>query len=90
MKTQPVKHGDFVLLDGVDFYMTKTVKNMEGSILRYLYPNNVLIQNIQKALEKCLPDNIHHLSSERLYIFLVVVVSEFSSKEEIIQVTAVF
>ncbi|KYO33123.1 hypothetical protein Y1Q_0014920 [Alligator mississippiensis] len=79
-------------IDAVVGYMTDTVKNMEGSILRYLYPNNGVILNIQKALEKCLPDNAHQLASRRLHIFLTqvsglqnVVVSEFSSKEEIIQ-----
>ncbi|XP_019401788.1 PREDICTED: patatin-like phospholipase domain-containing protein 1 isoform X3 [Crocodylus porosus] len=80
-------------IDAVVGYMTETVKNMEGSILGYLYPNNKIILNIQKALEKCLPDNAHQLASGRLHIFLTqvssiqsAVVSEFSSKEEIIQV----
>ncbi|XP_019369443.1 PREDICTED: patatin-like phospholipase domain-containing protein 1 [Gavialis gangeticus] len=79
-------------IDAVFGYMTETVKNMEGSILGYLYPNNKLILNIQKALEKCLPDNAHQLASGILHIFLTqvsgiqnVVVSKFSSKEEIIQ-----
>ncbi|XP_025061807.1 patatin-like phospholipase domain-containing protein 1 [Alligator sinensis] len=79
-------------IDAVIACMTETVKNMEGTILRYLYPNNRVILNIQKALEKCLPDNAHQLASGRLHIFLTqvsglqnVVVSEFSSKEEIIQ-----
>ncbi|XP_019401787.1 PREDICTED: patatin-like phospholipase domain-containing protein 1 isoform X2 [Crocodylus porosus] len=79
-------------IDAVVGYMTETVKNMEGSILGYLYPNNKIILNIQKALEKCLPDNAHQLASGRLHIFLTqvssiqsAVVSEFSSKEEIIQ-----
>lgn len=97
MAAWSTKHGHFFLLDAVVGYMTDTVKNMEGSILRYLYPNNGVILNIQKALEKCLPDNAHQLASRRLHIFLTqvsglqnVVVSEFSSKEEIIQVKVAF
>ncbi|NWI95407.1 PLPL1 protein, partial [Pitta sordida] len=57
-----------------------------------LIPGGRILQNLRYVLEKCLPPNAHELVSGKLHIVLTrlhdwraVTVSEFSSKEDLIQ-----
>lgn len=68
-------------------------KEVRKTILGPLSPKCSLLANIKTVLQRMLPEDSYQLASGRLHISLTrvadgqnVMVSEFSSKEELIQV----
>ncbi|XP_019369281.1 PREDICTED: patatin-like phospholipase domain-containing protein 1 [Gavialis gangeticus] len=73
-------------------YYCAIVKEIRNVLLGPISPNIDVLRNLQKFLYKTLPENAHQLASGRLHIILTrvsdrqnVVVSDFGSKEEVIQ-----
>uniref|UniRef100_A0A7M4E552 PNPLA domain-containing protein n=1 Tax=Crocodylus porosus TaxID=8502 RepID=A0A7M4E552_CROPO len=69
--------------------------DIRSVLLGPISPNIDVLRNIEKLLYKTLPENAHQLASGRLHIILTrvsdrqnVVVSDFRSKEELVQVRA--
>jgi len=61
-----------------------------------LSPSFELVKNLRQALDKFLPDNAHEIASGRLHISLTrvsdkrnILVSEFSDKNDLMDVSAV-
>uniref|UniRef100_A0A7M4E5Z3 PNPLA domain-containing protein n=1 Tax=Crocodylus porosus TaxID=8502 RepID=A0A7M4E5Z3_CROPO len=76
-------------------YYCAIVKEVRSVLLGPISPNIDVLRNIEKLLYKTLPENAHQLASGRLHIILTrvsdrqnVVVSDFRSKEELVQVRA--
>ncbi|XP_006125363.2 omega-hydroxyceramide transacylase isoform X1 [Pelodiscus sinensis] len=70
----------------------EAVRNARKTILGPLSPSCNTLRTVQKGLYKMLPENSHQVASGRLHISLTrvtdgqnVMVSEFSSKEDLIQ-----
>ncbi|XP_014460908.3 omega-hydroxyceramide transacylase-like [Alligator mississippiensis] len=79
-------------LDAVFEDCCTIVKEVRNVMLGPISPNVDLLLKLQKLLYKALPDNAHQLASGRLHVLLTrvsdrqsVVVSDFGSKEEVIQ-----
>ena len=74
-------------------YVLRLAKRANSLVLGPLHPNFQVVRTIRRSLEKSLPDNAHELASGRLHISLTrvsdlknIIVSEFYSKEDLIEV----
>lgn len=81
------------VLDDLKEFFFAMAKEARETILGPLSPKCSLLANIKAVLQRMLPENSYQLASGRLHISLTRVVdgqnvmaSEFSSKEELIQV----
>ncbi|NWI12915.1 PLPL1 protein, partial [Crypturellus soui] len=79
-------------LDDLKEYFFVSAREFRNTILGPLSPKCSLMENIKKLLQRTLPENSHQVASGRLHISLTrvvdgqnVMVSEFSSKEDLIQ-----
>ncbi|XP_068774170.1 omega-hydroxyceramide transacylase isoform X2 [Struthio camelus] len=79
-------------LDDLKEFFFASAKEVRKTILGPLSPRCSLLANIKAVLQRMLPENSHQVASGRLHISLTrvvdgqnVMVSEFSSKEELIQ-----
>lgn len=80
--------------DDLKEFFFATAKEARKTILGPLSPKCSLLANIRAVLQRRLPEDSYQVASGRLHISLTrvvdgqnVMVSEFSSKEELIQVT---
>ena len=84
---------DLDLTDSTEFVL-RIAKRAHSLTLGPLHPSFKLVETIRKTFERILPENAHELASGRLHISLTrlsdwknVIVSEFHSKEELIEVS---
>lgn len=74
-------------------YVVRLAKRANSLTLGPLHPSFQIVRTIRRSLERSLPGNAHELASGRLHISLTrvsdlknVIVSEFYSKEDLIEV----
>ncbi len=74
-------------------YVLKIATEARSRALGPLHPSFNVVQRLRTGLENFLPDNAHVIASGRLHISLTrvsdmqnVLVSQYNSKEEVIQV----
>lgn len=74
----------------------RLAKRAKSLSLGPLHPRFQIVKTVRRAFEKMLPENAHELASGRLHISLThvpdcqnVIISEFYSKEDLIEVSRV-
>ncbi|CAI5777479.1 patatin-like phospholipase domain-containing protein 1 [Podarcis lilfordi] len=79
-------------LDDVKRFFYRAAQDTRNPIIGPLAPGCSVVRILQKRLHQILPENSHQMATGRLYVSLTrlvdgqnVVVSEYSSKEELIQ-----
>lgn len=86
---------DLNVSDSAEFVL-RLAKRAKSLALGPLHPNFRIVDTVRKSFEKILPENAHEIAGGRLHISLTrvsdfknVIVSEFLSKEDLIQVSNV-
>ena len=87
---------DLNVSDSAEFVI-RLAKRANSLTLGPLHPSFNVVRTLRRSFERILPDNAHELASGRLHISLTrvsdlknVVVSEFFSKEDIVEVSLSF
>jgi patatin-like phospholipase domain-containing protein 2 len=84
---------DLNVSDSAEFVL-RLAKRAKSLTLGPLHPNFRIVNTVRKSFEKILPENAHEIASGRLHVSLTrisdfknVIVSEFLSKEDLIEVS---
>ena len=87
---------DLNISDSAEFVL-RLAKRANSLTLGPLHPSFNVVRTLRKSFERILPDNAHEIVSGRLHLSLTrvsdlknVIVSEFSSKEDLVEVSCSF